>query len=64
MEAGATDGLRFRSAGIPTLGIGPLFTSEDVDYNFHGKNEMLPMSQFTEGLDHFYIFIKALAGKK
>ena len=64
MEAGGTDGLRFRSAGIPTLGVGPLFTNEDVDYNFHGNNEMLPVSQFNEGLDHFYLFIKALAGKQ
>lgn len=62
MEAGGTDGLRFRSAGISTLGIGPLFTSEEVDYNFHGNNELLPVSQFNDGLDHFYLFIKALAG--
>jgi acetylornithine deacetylase/succinyl-diaminopimelate desuccinylase-like protein len=63
MEAGATDGLYFRAAGIPTIGAGPLFFVEGVDYNYHGNNERLPVAQFNEGLDPYYLFIKALAGK-
>ncbi|RYF94605.1 MAG: hypothetical protein EON95_04685 [Caulobacteraceae bacterium] len=62
MEAGATDGLYYRSAGIPTLGVGGLFMSQGVDYNIHGNNERLPVAQFDDGLDHFYLLIKALAG--
>ncbi len=62
MEAGATDGLYFRSAGIPTIGVGGLFMSQGVDYNIHGNNEQLPVAQFDDGLDHFYLLIKALAG--
>lgn len=62
MEAGATDGLYFRSAGIPTLGVGGLFMSQGVDYNIHGNNERLPVAQFDDGLDHFYLLLKALTG--
>lgn len=62
MEAGGTDGLQFRRAGIPTLGVGPLFSTDESNYNFHGIDERLPLSEFEVGLDHYYIFIKALAG--
>lgn len=61
-EAGGTDGLRFRRAGIPTLGVGPLFATVDSEYNFHGNNERLPLDQFRDGLDHIYLLIKALSG--
>jgi carboxypeptidase PM20D1 len=64
MEAGATDGLYFRAAGIPTIGVGPLFFVPDVDFNYHGNNERLPIAAFDEGLDHYYLLIKALAGKR
>ena len=62
MEAGATDGVRFRRAGINTIGMGPQFATETSNYNFHGIDERLPLSEFREGLDHYYLFIKALAG--
>jgi acetylornithine deacetylase/succinyl-diaminopimelate desuccinylase-like protein len=61
-EAGGTDGLRFRHAGIPTVGVGGLFGSPDSNYGFHGNNERLPLDEFAAGLDHFYLLIKALAG--
>ena len=62
MEAGGTDGLWFRRAGIPTVGIGPLFSTDDSNYSFHGNNERLPLAEFNDGLDHYYRFIRALAG--
>ncbi|GAA4854692.1 M20/M25/M40 family metallo-hydrolase [Luteimonas vadosa] len=62
MEAGATDGVAFRRAGIPTVGAGPLISTDGSDYNFHGIDESLPVSQFEQGLDHYYLFIQALAG--
>lgn len=62
MEAGGTDGLQFRRAGIPTIAIGPLFSTDDSDYNFHGIDERIPMGEFREALDHYYLFMKALAG--
>ena len=62
MEAGGTDGLWFRRAGIPTIAMGPLFSTDDSNYAFHGNNERLPLAEFNGGLDHFYRFIQALAG--
>lgn len=62
LEAGGTDGLHFRRAGVPTIGAGPLFAAEDDEFNYHGRNERLPAARFYDGLDHFVIFIKALAG--
>jgi acetylornithine deacetylase/succinyl-diaminopimelate desuccinylase-like protein len=62
MEAGASDGLYFRAVGIPTIGVGPLFLNDAVDNNYHGNNERLTVAQFNEGLDHYYLLIKALAG--
>ncbi|RZA19162.1 MAG: M20/M25/M40 family metallo-hydrolase [Lysobacteraceae bacterium] len=61
MEAGGTDGMVYRRAGIPTIGLGPLFSSEESNYNFHGNNERLPVAEFEHGLDHYYRFIRALA---
>lgn len=62
MEAGGTDGLQFRRAGITTIGLGPLFSTDQSNYNFHGVDERLPKSEFEGGLDHYYLFMKALAG--
>lgn len=62
LEAGGTDGLHFRRAGVPTVGAGPIFSLAGDEYNYHGKNERLPTARFYDGLDHFVIFIKALAG--
>lgn len=62
LEAGGTDGLHFRRAGVPTVGAGPIISLEGDDYSFHGKNERFPTARFYDGLDHFVIFIKALAG--
>lgn len=63
MEAGATDGVEFRRAGIPTVAAGPLISTDSSNYNFHGIDEQLPLSEFDQGLDHYYLMIKALAGK-
>jgi acetylornithine deacetylase/succinyl-diaminopimelate desuccinylase-like protein len=62
LEAGGTDGLHFRRAGVPTVGAGPIVSLDGDEYNFHGKNERFPVARFNDGLDHFVIFIKALAG--
>ena len=61
-EAGGTDGLHFRRAGIPTIGVGGLFASPESDYGFHGNDERLPLAEFAAGLDHFHGLISALAG--
>ncbi len=63
MEAGGTDGLHFRRAGIPTFAIGSLFMKESDAPNYHGKNENLRTDAFYAGLDHWSSIIMSLAGK-
>jgi acetylornithine deacetylase/succinyl-diaminopimelate desuccinylase-like protein len=62
MEAGGTDGLHFRRAGIPTFAISSLVLRESDEPNYHGMNENLRVGAFYAGLDHWTHIIKALAG--
>lgn len=64
MEAGGTDGLHFRRAGVPTFAIGSLFMRSGDQPNYHGKNENLRVEVFYAGLDHWTQVITALAGQK
>ena len=60
-ESGATDGLHFRAAGIPTYGVGGMFM-KDSDAFAHGLNERVPVQGFYDGLEHWYVLVKELAG--
>lgn len=61
MGTGATDGLYFRGAGIPTYGVSGLF--EDVDdVREHGRDERIGVKEFYEGQEFLYRLVKALAG--
>jgi acetylornithine deacetylase/succinyl-diaminopimelate desuccinylase-like protein len=58
MGTGATDGLYFRQAGIPTYGVSGLF--EDIDdVRAHGRDERVGVKQFYESLDFLYRLVKA-----
>lgn len=59
-ESGATDGLYFRAAGIPTYGVGAMFI-KDSDAFAHGLDERVPVQGFYDGLEHWYVLLKALA---
>ena len=61
MESGGTDGMHFRSAGIPTWAISSVFMQSDEMFA-HGLNERLPIEAFYGGLDHWSIILKELAG--
>lgn len=61
MSAGATDGLFFRAAGIPTYGAGAVFIGDDDDFA-HGLNERVPVESFYQGLIHWHVLIRELAG--
>ncbi len=61
MESGGTDGMHFRTAGVPTYGVSAIFMKE-ADGFAHGLNERLPVDAFYAGLDHWMTIIKALAG--
>ncbi|MFT7525609.1 MAG: carboxypeptidase PM20D1 [Arenicella sp.] len=61
MESGGTDGMHFRSAGIPTWAMSSVFMNPDEMYA-HGLNERLPIKAFYDGLDHWTIILKELVG--
>lgn len=62
MSAGATDGLFFRAAGIPTYGTGAVFIGDDDDFA-HGLNERVPVTSFYQGLTHWRVLLTDLAGR-
>jgi acetylornithine deacetylase/succinyl-diaminopimelate desuccinylase-like protein len=62
MSAGATDGLFFRAAGIPTYGVGGIFIREEDDFA-HGLNERVPVASFYTGLAHWRVLLTQLAGR-
>lgn len=64
MSAGGTDGMHFRRAGIPTFGVSGRFVELGYRASAHGLNERLPVKTFYEGLDHWMILIKTLAGSE
>lgn len=63
MSAGATDGLFFRAAGIPTYGVGAIFIGDADDFA-HGLNERVPVSAFYNGLAHWRLLLTELAGPR
>ncbi len=63
MSAGATDGLFFRAAGVPTYGVGAVFIGDDDDYA-HGLNERVPVTSFYQGLTHWRVLLTELAGPR
>lgn len=58
----ATDGKKFRAAGIPTYGVSGLFIREE-DIFAHGLNERVPVSSFFGSLEHWYILLTELSGR-
>ena len=63
MSSGATDGVFYRSVGIPTYGTSELFL-KDSDSFAHGLNERVRVDVFYAGLTHWRVLIGELAGKK
>ncbi len=61
MSSGGTDGMHFRSAGIPTWGAGGIFMNPDEVFA-HGLNERVPIKAFYDALDHWSILLRSLAG--
>ncbi len=61
MESGGTDGMHFRSAGIPTWATSGIFMNPDEMFA-HGLNERVPIKAFYDALDHWSIILRDLAG--
>jgi acetylornithine deacetylase/succinyl-diaminopimelate desuccinylase-like protein len=58
MEAGATDGLFLRNAGIPTYGVSAVF-EEQNDVRAHGRDERIRVQSFYEALEFWYRMMRA-----
>lgn len=61
LESGGTDGLVYRTAGIPTFASSGLFAKPSEMYA-HGLNERLPVQSFYEGLNHVFRLAVELGG--
>ena len=61
-EAGATDGLIYRLAGIPTWASSGIFIKES-DIFFHGLNERIPVASFYGAIDHIHDLAVELGGR-
>lgn len=61
MEAGATDGLYLRAAGIPTYGVDGSWIVLPEDERAHGQNERYPVQALYDDIDHWHDMVAALA---
>lgn len=61
MEAGATDGLFLRNAGIPTYGVSAVF-EEQNDVRAHGRDERIGVQSFYDALEFWSRMMRAFAG--
>ena len=61
MASGASDGVFFRAAGIPTYGVSEAFMKRSDDFS-HGLDERLTVKSFYDGLDHWDVLVRTLAG--
>jgi acetylornithine deacetylase/succinyl-diaminopimelate desuccinylase-like protein len=61
MESGATDGLVYRAAGIPTFASSGIFRKNSDNFE-HGLNERVPIKSFYESIDHIYSLAVDLGG--
>lgn len=59
MEAGASDGLFLRNAGIPTYGVSAVFEDPD-DIRAHGKDERISAQSFYDATVYWYRMMQAL----
>ncbi|MEQ1754676.1 MAG: M20/M25/M40 family metallo-hydrolase [Micropepsaceae bacterium] len=62
MSSGATDGVFYRAAGIPTYGASEIFIKDSDDFS-HGLNERVPVESFYGGLTHWRVLLTQIAGK-
>lgn len=62
MSAGATDGLFFRSTGMPVYGVDGAWVVVPEDERAHGRDERIPVKSFNENLDHWHMMLAKLAG--
>jgi acetylornithine deacetylase/succinyl-diaminopimelate desuccinylase-like protein len=62
LESGGTDGLIYRSAGIPTWASSGIFMKPEEMFA-HGLNERIPVASFYQAVDHIHQLAVALGGR-
>ena len=63
MEAGATDGLFLRNAGIPTYGVSAVF-EDPTDIRAHGRDERIAVESFYDALEFWHRMLRAFASQQ
>ena len=63
LESGGTDGLIYRSAGIPTWATSGIFIKPDEMFA-HGLNERIPVASFYAGIEHIHELAVALGSAR
>jgi acetylornithine deacetylase/succinyl-diaminopimelate desuccinylase-like protein len=61
LESGGTDGMVYRTVGIPTWASSGVFIKPDEMFA-HGLDERIPVQSFYDGLDHIYDLARTLGG--
>ena len=61
LESGGTDGLVYRSAGIPTWASSGVFIRPNLMFA-HGLDERIPVTSFYAGIEHIYDLALTLGG--
>ena len=61
LESGGTDGMVYRTAGIPTWATSGVFIKPNEMYA-HGLDERIPVKSFYDGVEHIYDLALALGG--
>ncbi len=61
LESGGTDGMVYRTAGIPTWATSGIFIKPDEMFA-HGLDERVPVKSFYDGLDHIHDLAVELGG--
>ena len=62
MNAGATDGIYTRAAGLPTYGVAGIAVDRD-DVRAHGRDERVAVASFYKGNEFFYRYLRELTAK-
>ena len=63
LESGGTDGVIYRTAGIPTWATSGIFIKPDEMFA-HGLNERIPVASFYAGIEHIYELATALGNAR
>ena len=59
MSAGASDSIYTMGAGIPSYGVSGMGVDFDDD-RAHGKDERIRVEAFYQGVEFYYLYLKAL----